>query len=363
MSAVAPGHAVPNGEQRPPTAGKRIRRRRILPVVFLALVGAWAVNKASNTRRAGTSMRADTSCRTDPSTAADMSQLAPGAAPIACQPWDIGTGVTGYVWHAPNARAVLLLQHGWGDYSQRYVEQNARLIPHLLSIGVSVYAFDMWGNGRSPGKRGLVDVPQAVGDHLAARRKLREQPETRSLPLFLFGHSLGGLVTATSMVHDQSSLSGAMLLAPAINHVSPVLRRVGQAGAFLVPTLEVPAGEADISLQTRLPETQRKLTRDTLMMLAGLPWLSGGGWATVSHENWTRYRDVRVPVLVAHGTADKVADPAASRELIERIASSDKTLHPLEGVVHSPLDDLGQEDTRRVILAWLEKRLPPWRRR
>jgi alpha-beta hydrolase superfamily lysophospholipase len=46
-------------------------------------------------------------------------------APIHCQPWDIGTGVTGYVWRAPNPRAVLLVEHGWRDYAQRYVKQSS----------------------------------------------------------------------------------------------------------------------------------------------------------------------------------------------------------------------------------------------
>ena len=340
---------------------KRTRPLGILLPTFVALVAAWAVYKGSSARRLGTPMRADTSCHADPSTVADMGHLAPGAVPIACEPWDIGTGVTGYAWRAPNARATLLLQHGWGDYAQRYVRQNARLIPHLLGMGVSVYAFDMWGNGRSPGTRGLVDVRQAVDDHLAARRKLREQPETRSLPVFLFGHSLGAFVTATSVLRDQRDVSGAILLAPALDDFGPLLRGVGRAGAFLVPTLEVPTGGADISVQTRLPEAQGRLTRDTLVMLAGLPWPTAGGLAAVSHENWARYRGLRVPVLVVHGAADRVAAPTKSRDFIQLVASPDKTLHLVQGGVHAPLDDLGQEDTRRVILTWLEGRLPPMR--
>jgi alpha-beta hydrolase superfamily lysophospholipase len=96
-----------------------------------------------------------------------MSQFTPGAAPIRCQPWDIGTGVTGYVWHAPNARAVLLLQHGYAEHAQRFVKQYNGLIPHLLNMGVSVYAVDMWGHGHSPGPRVLTDIGQAVEDHLA----------------------------------------------------------------------------------------------------------------------------------------------------------------------------------------------------
>ena len=126
-------------------AGER-KGRRSPWVVGLASAGllAWTLYKVSNTRRVRAPVAADDGCRTDPGAAADMSQFTPGAPPIRCRPWDIGTGVTGYVWHAPEPRAVLLLQHGYGEYARRFVGQYNRLIPHLLNMGVSVYAFDMW---------------------------------------------------------------------------------------------------------------------------------------------------------------------------------------------------------------------------
>src|SRR5262249_48677548 len=91
----------------------RWRRRVWLPVV--ALAAAWSIYKVRHTRRLGTPMVADSSCQTDDCTVADLTPLRPGAAPIRCQPWDIGTGVTGYVWPAPTPRAVLLLQHGYAE--------------------------------------------------------------------------------------------------------------------------------------------------------------------------------------------------------------------------------------------------------
>ena len=79
----------------------RKARRRLLALGLTTVASAWAVYKATNTRVEGTPMAADTGCQTEPRTVAGMSRFTPGAAPIRCQPWDIGTGVTGYVWHAP----------------------------------------------------------------------------------------------------------------------------------------------------------------------------------------------------------------------------------------------------------------------
>jgi hypothetical protein len=129
----------------------RRTRRLWLPGLLGSLSLTWLFYKVRNTRILRRPMLADYDWQTDPNAVADMSQLTPGAAPIRCQPWDIGTGVTGYVWHAPDPRAVLLLQHGLGEYAQRYVTRYDRLIPHFLNARISVYAFDLWGHGRSQG--------------------------------------------------------------------------------------------------------------------------------------------------------------------------------------------------------------------
>src|SRR5690349_1036035 len=83
-------------------------------------MAAWALSRQRH-RRPGTPMPADTAIWGGPAAAADLGQFVPGAAPVQAQPWDIGTGVAGYVWHAPGARAALLLQHGYAEYSYRYL--------------------------------------------------------------------------------------------------------------------------------------------------------------------------------------------------------------------------------------------------
>ena len=84
-------------------------------------------------------------------------------------PWVIGAPVAGYHWKAKNPKAQLLLQHGLGEYSKRYVTQYSQLIPKLVAKGFDVYAIDLEGHGNTAGIRGLVDVVAAVEDHLAAR--------------------------------------------------------------------------------------------------------------------------------------------------------------------------------------------------
>jgi len=281
-----------------------------------------------------------------------MSSLIAGAAPIRCEPWDTGTGVTGYAWRASNPRAAVLFQPGWGDYAQRYVNSANQLIPHLLSRGISVYAFDMWGSGRSPGKRGATHLGDAVSDHLAARRKLRAQP----LPVFVLGHSVGGLVTATSVVNDQTGLQGMILLAPALDWgLGGFTRFLARAGGFVAPSFSVP-GPAGIT-QTRDGDAQRRFDSDPIVLHKGVTWITVSTGVAISRENWARYHELRAPVLIVHGGADRGPDPSGSRRFISLVASSDTTLRIIPGGLHGMLDDTSGGEVVQLIVDWLDRRL------
>jgi alpha-beta hydrolase superfamily lysophospholipase len=284
-----------------------------------------------------------------------MTNDAPGALTIHCQPWDIGRGVAGYVWHAPEPRAVLLLQHGFGEYAQRFVERYSKLIPHLLNAGVSVYAFDMRGHGRSPGGRAVTDLGRAVDDHLAARRRLRDYP----LPAFALGHSLGGLVTAASVARDQSGLSGVVLSSPFLRKEVPTWKRLlVNVLAGVGPTLLAPEAPAELSGLSRIREELAFAENDPLLYRGRAPMLLAATALRLLEDNPRLYPVWRVPTLVLHGTADTYTDPEGSREFFKAIASEDKTLHIVEGGYHELLNDTDRDETLRVLRTWLERRLP-----
>jgi acylglycerol lipase len=266
--------------------------------------------------------------------------------------WDIGTGVRGYAWDAPQPRAILLLQHGFGEYAERYVKWYSALIPRLLDIGVSVYAFDLEGHGRSPGRRALTDIERAVSDHLAARRKLAAQ----RLPIFLFGHSLGGIVTATSVL-QQPDVDGVILSSGALYVKSNAfVRALSPAIARIAPALPLVAlNPRGISRDT---EVVRAFMADPLIYHGAMPARLATSVLLTSEANWPRYSRWHAPTLAIHGTADTFTSPEGSRRLIAAIASQDATLHLVEGGYHELLNDTGREETLQVVLTWLEKRLP-----
>ncbi|MEY3990833.1 MAG: hypothetical protein RI985_1914 [Chloroflexota bacterium] len=181
---------------------------------------------------------------------------------IACQPWDIGTGVQGYCWLVPHPKAILLLQHGYAEYATRYVHEYNRLIPHLLDRDISVYAFDLWGHGFSGGVRGVVDVRAAVADHIAARERLVDA----TVPVFLYGHSLGGLITASSVLRQPAHVAGVILTSPALPHQPPrMLMRAANLLARFRPAAYAPLPSAPVDGLSRDEVFIQRATDDPLI--------------------------------------------------------------------------------------------------
>lgn len=272
---------------------------------------------------------------------------------VKSESWDIGTGVKGYVWHAGNERAILLLQHGWGDYAERFVHQNNQIIPELLKLGVTVYAFDMRGSGRSPGDKGRTDVEQAVKDFAAARAALKDKS-----PLFLLGHSIGGLVVATSLIESQDNVEGAILLSPSFEHrVNIIGRSIVKWFAKLIPKRQLPVPPQSSDKMTAKEENIKKLDQDPMLVSERLPWISASSDIKVSRDNLSRYNQIVSPLLVIHGTDDQSASHKNTTDFINRVNSKDKTFYLVKKGRHILLDDILQDQTLNTILNWLDKRL------
>jgi acylglycerol lipase len=270
-----------------------------------------------------------------------------------CRLWETGTELQGYAWEAANARAALLLTHGYSEYAQRYVSSYNALIPRLLALGVTVYAIDLPGHGHSPGPRGAVNPSEASDLHLAIRRTLRAQP----LPLFLFGHSLGGLVTVTSVLRDSAAVRGVIL-------TSALLHRRDENAftrflAYFVGAVAPRSGvaTADLSTISAIPEEVERARRDPMiyhgLVRAGVASSS----LRLMRSNRKHYPRWQTPVLVLHGSEDKATDADGSRRFHTAIGARDKTLHIVEGGRHELLNDVRRDESLAIILQWIEQRL------
>ncbi len=265
--------------------------------------------------------------------------------------WDFGRGLAGYAWRTPEARANILLAHGFAEYAERYVAHYHRLIPQLNALGFDVYAFDLVGHGRSAGARGVTDLKKAVGDHQAARRALQDKP------LFLFGHSLGGLVTAASVARDKSSVAGVVLSAPALLITAPAaLKLLANVFAVIAPGLRL-APPLDTDGLSRIPEEVAAYKSDPMVSDPRIPAKTGATAIAIAEEAWTRYPAWSVPTLVLHGLKDTATDPEGSKRFAAMIVSRDKKLELYPEGRHELLNDLDRDAALALISEWLTARL------
>lgn len=270
------------------------------------------------------------------------------------EPWDFGASVAGYRWRPAGApRATLLLAHGYAEYAERYVARYNGLVPALVARGFDVHAFDYVGHGGSAGRRGAADVEEAVAQHRQARRAL-----AGDRPLFLFGHSLGGLVTAASVAHDGAGVAGVVLSAPSLLvEAPPLLKLVGRMlarvapGAGVQPALD-PAGISRIGAEVEAYRT------DPRGYHGKLPAILGATALKVAAAGWPLYPGWTAPVLVLHGTADTFTDPRGSARFIATVAAPDKRLERFADGRHELLNDLERDRALALVLEWLGKRLP-----
>ena len=273
---------------------------------------------------------------------------------VPCENWDTTTGMAGYKWIAPNQQAILLYQHAYGDYTQRFVQDRSQFFPHLLAHGISIYGIDMPGCGRSPGERGATDPYVATHHHLVARAMLADA----DVPVFLAGHSLGALVTATSILRNQDNVAGAIFVAPAFKYsYSRPVRWLAHVGGSLMPSRTLPLRNGPVDMLTRDQHEQQKLLNDPLLDVRGVTWVTAKGALALTRRNWPYYPKITVPVLAIHGTYDTATNARGSVEFIETVRSADKTLELMQGGRHDLFDDLVSDEVRDTIIAWILARI------
>ncbi len=265
------------------------------------------------------------------------------------------TCLQAFEWKAPNTpvRGAVVVVHGLRDHASRY----SALAEALTAQGLAVYAQDHRGHGSSAGPRQRFDsVAELVGDVALAVTEAKQR--NPGVPLFLYGHSMGGLVaTHYALAHGEQLrglvLSGAALkLQPSVTGGQKTAARIFSA---VLPGL--PAQQLDDSEFVREPAARKELAEDPLIDHANLPARSAAAMLSAIEDLDTRMEDVKVPLLILHGQADKATNVEGSQALAARAGSSDKTLRLSEGVYHDLLHEPERDAIISEVTSWMTARL------
>jgi len=256
---------------------------------------------------------------------------------------------------APSATptAHVLLVHGYAEHCGRY----DHVAETFVEQGAAVHAYDQRGHGRSEGRRAYVDRFEQYLADLDAFRLHVAPPEDK--PVFLFGHSMGGLVALLYVLNRRPEVRGLLLSAPALEvnpDLAPLLRRISQVLGRFAPTLPtVRSPQGSIS---RDPAVIEDAMNDPLNYHGRTLARTGAELLRAGAEAQGRLHELRTPFLVLHGTADPLATPEWSRRLYEQAAAEDRTLRLYDGLYHETFNEPEQDEVLRDLGTWLAARCP-----
>lgn len=266
---------------------------------------------------------------------------------------------------ASPCRAHLLILHGLGEHGGRY----AKLAHILNNAGMDVVAMDHRGHGKSGGPRGhIVSVETVMKDvdHLRLLRYPRNDASCKHF--FLMGHSMGGQLALHYALWqkncpvDAAPLAGLVCSSPWLRlSFEPPAAKVffGKLIGRLIPKISL-SNELDPTTISRVPEEVQAYVDDKLNheKITGGTFVACNNGANKLMNGGPTSDAVQfpVPLLMLHGTADKICSPVASREFFDRIDSNvcpDKTYESFEQGYHELHKDLCASEFETEVRDWL----------
>ncbi len=255
-------------------------------------------------------------------------------------------------WHpAESARAAVVIAHGFNSHSGQY----DWVAEQLVARGFAVYALDHRGRGQSGGERFHVAHFSDYVDDLATFIQLVKSHEP-GLPVFLLGHSAGGVISCVYTLDHQAKLAG--LICESFAHELPapeIALAVLRGLSHIVPNAHVL--RLDNNGFSRDPQVVEALKNDPFVADEVQPTETIAAMLRGDDRLKREFSLITLPVFIMHGTLDKVTKPSGSQHFFEQVGSADKTLKLYEGHYHDLLNDLDKEVVMGDIQQWIDKRI------
>jgi len=244
-------------------------------------------------------------------------------------------------------RGVVVICHGVKSHSGYY----GWTAEQFVAEGLAVYALDLHGRGKSDGERFYLETFQDYLDDVHATITLAKSREP-GLPVFLFGHSAGGVVSSVYTLEHQADLKGLICESFAFQVYAPDFALAVLKGlSHIVPHAHV------LNLKTedfsRDPRAVQAMLDDPLIAHEVQPTRTVAQLVLADERLKKEFPLITLPVLILHGTADKVTKPAGSQLFFDTAGSKDKTLKLYDGHFHDLLNDIDKEKVMSDIKKWI----------
>ncbi|MCW8195290.1 alpha/beta hydrolase [Proteobacteria bacterium 005FR1] len=254
-------------------------------------------------------------------------------------------------WWLPSGepQAIMLIVHGLAEHSGRY----RPLVHHFVPMGYAVYGFDHLGHGKSEGPRCHADAIEDFTENLQ-RMVLWVKERHPGKKLILFGHSMGGLITANYLIDHQQEVNETILSAPAImSSAEPTLGQKIKVGLLHRIRPRAQFRKLDPEGISRDSDVVQDYRNDPLVhtgpMSIGLALVLGGAMSRARRDA----AQITLPVLIVQGGHDLLVDPKGAKALFESIGSQRKHLKYYPDAYHELLNEPEAPLVLGLIENWL----------
>lgn len=266
-----------------------------------------------------------------------------------------GLQLNGYRSFIPDAKANIIFVHGFFSHAGRYKEE----AKNINAQGYNFYSYDHRTHGLSEGEpRSYIS---SFHHYLADLEKYFKELDLGERDNILMSHSFGGLVVCSYIIEDRplpSPFKGLIFSSPFLlpdENTAPLLQKMAGIVGTLLPKLRVV--ELDSNEISNLPEEIGKYKTDPLIFQGKM--YSGAAWQMLKQikKIESGFSNIELPLLILHGTNDKIANPTGAVRLYEQAKSKDKQLIKLDGQKHEVLKDTDRVNTWQSILEWAENHI------
>lgn len=264
-----------------------------------------------------------------------------------------GLNIFTRAWHpVGEPLGLVVIVPGFNSHSGQYLWVGEQ----FAAGGLAVYALDLRGRGRSDGERFYVEkIEDYVEDVATLVRKAKS--ENPGLPVFVLGHSAGGVVSCIYALDHQSEIDGLICESFAYELPVPdIVLSFLKGLSYITPHTHVfSLNNKDFS---RDPQVVESMNDDPLIKGESQPAQTARVMINADSRLREEFPLIKLPLLILHGTEDKATKPSGSQHFYEQAGSTDKTLKLYEGHFHDLLNDFDKEVVFGDVQNWIEARLP-----
>jgi alpha-beta hydrolase superfamily lysophospholipase len=231
------------------------------------------------------------------------------------------------------------------------------VVNHFIPLGYAVYSLDQIGHGRSAGERVLV---RDFSDFTITLKKYLDlidiwQPET---PIFLIGHSMGGLIVPSYLVDYQDELSGAIISAPFVK-IPDYLNALTVIGGRILSLIFPKAGLVGVDAEgvSKDPAVVEAYENDPLVYRGKTSARLGAEMLKEMDRLKRHGSRINLPILTLQGKEDRLVDPSGASYLNYLVGSKDKVLKEYNGLHHEIFNEPEREMVFKDVEVWLEAHL------